>query len=182
MNSGRLAILSLVVFFLVLTSCKQKDSQSPLDYSKSLIIVSGAMNVIYSKPNGMDSVRYKLFVNYPASEIINQIDFKLKNTGWKFLEKDFLNPDIPTSHVRGWGSYINGTENPEREVHAWSSNWKNQNGDVISYSFKYSYPVHKKPEFLILNELFDLDVVAVFVPSDLANSIMKQLNSLRKNQ
>ena len=63
-----------------------------------------------------------------------------------------MNPDIPTSHVRG-SVRIDGTKNPEREVHVWSSDWKNQNGDVTSYSFEYSYPVHKKPEFLNLNDL-----------------------------
>ena len=140
------------------------------------------MNVRYSKINGMDQVRYKVFANYPASEIIKQIDSKLENTGWKFLEKDFMNPDIPTSHIRGWSSYIDGTKNPEREVHVWSSDWKNQKGDVLSYSFKYSYPMKKKEDYLILNKLFNLEVLSIFVRSDIADSITKQLNTLRNNK
>ena len=182
MKSAGFIILALLVLFLVIINCKPKNSQNPLDYSKSLIIVSGSMNVRYSKLNGMDQVRYKVLANYPALEIIEQIDSKLRNTGWKILEKDFMNPDIPTSHIRGWKSYIDGTKNPEREVHVWSSDWKNQKGDVLSYSFKYSYPMKKKEDYLILNKLFNLEVLSIFVRSDIADSITKQLNTLRNNK
>ena len=90
MKSTKLILLSPLILLLVTINCKPEDSQNPIDYPKSLIIASGAMNVRFTKLDGMDQVRYKVLANYPASEIIQQIDSKLKNNDWQFLEKDFL--------------------------------------------------------------------------------------------
>ena len=35
--------------------------------------------------------------------------------------------------------------NPERQVHQWLADWKNRAGDVIVYSFTYSYLHRGKP-------------------------------------
>ena len=67
MKSTKLIFISLLILFLVAINCKPEDSQNPLD-SKSLIIVSGAMNVKYANLDTVEQVRYKVLANYPASD------------------------------------------------------------------------------------------------------------------
>ena len=89
MKSTKL-IIPLLLILLGFISCKPKYSQNPLDYSKSLFKVSGAMNLQYSKLNGMDQLQYKVLANYPASVVISEIDSKLKKSGWAFFYKKIL--------------------------------------------------------------------------------------------
>jgi hypothetical protein len=54
---------------------------------------------------------------YSAYDIIIEQNTRLKAKSWKPLEKDWINPGVPTSYARGRGSYIDGTTKPEAEVH-----------------------------------------------------------------
>ena len=130
-------VIAFLTFFL---GCGTKDSQGPAEYSESLIIPPGGENINYYKMKGTDQVQFQIKERFPASSIIQYIDTKLKDMGWSHLEYDFMNPDIHTSHISGWTSYIEGTKNPELEVKAWSSDWKNEKGDIVRYFFMYSSP------------------------------------------
>jgi hypothetical protein len=116
-------ILILIVFcILVLTlSCREQNRQSASNYSDSLIVLKGASNVHYHKVYGQDQISYKIFNKHPAKDTISELNTRLESKGWKPLKENWLNPGVPTSHIRGWGSYIDGTTNPELKVHSWHS-------------------------------------------------------------
>jgi hypothetical protein len=54
---------------------------------------------------------------------------------------DWMNPDIPSSHQRGWGSWEDGTKHPTVWVHQWSAQWRGKSGDVVLYDLRYDSPL-----------------------------------------
>ncbi len=166
-------VIAFLVFFL---GCGAKDSQDPAEYSKSLIIPQGAENIRYYKMRGTDQVQFQLKERFPANSIIQYIDTKLKDMGWFHLEYDFLNPDIPTSHIAGWRFYIDRTKSPELEVKAWGSDWRNERGDIVTYSFRYSYPRKGQPN------LTQVQATAIYSPSDLVKKIVAETERFRRQQ
>jgi hypothetical protein len=126
-----------------MTNQKQADGA----LIKELNPLKGAEKVRYDK-GAYDSlhVAYGLKEKYPAKDVLGQISGRLKKLGWEPLKEDWLNPGTPSSHVSGWGEYVDGTVEPERQEHHWLAQWKNRAGDVVVYSFTYSYPRQGKPD------------------------------------
>ncbi len=165
----------IFILLIALVSCSEKSSQLSSDYSHSLINLKNASNVQYKKLDGIDQVTYKIIKKYPATETINELNKRLKDRGWKPLERDWLNPEIPTSHVRGWTNYVDGTENPNLEVHSWSSDWINDQEDILIFNLKYRYPVKT------VSNMLDLNVNAIYVPEKLAKATKSQINDNKKS-
>ena len=170
----RVIVVVFCFFFLVL-SCTEKSSQSASDYSGSLVILTNASNVKYYKINGTDQVSYKLIAQYPAKDTISELNNRLKTKGWEPLKNDWLNPEIPTSHERGWTNFIDGTKDPNLEVHSWNSNWTNEKEDILTFALRYSYPVKTKSNMLELN------VIGIYVPEELAKKTVAQINKYKKS-
>jgi hypothetical protein len=169
----RIAIVFCIA--ILLFSCTEKSSQSASDYSDSLIILRGAFDVQYYKPYGQDQISYKIINKYPAQDTIDELNTRLETKGWKPLKIDWLNPDIPTSHVRGWGSYIDGTTKPELKVHTWNSDWTNEKEDILIYALRYSYPRNGTPDMM------ELDVIGLYIPHKLAKKALKHVKEYDKN-
>ena len=165
----------IIIFCFLLLGCSEKSSQSANDYSNSLIILKNASNVRYNKFNGHDEVHYKLISKYPAQEIISELNNRLKAKGWSPLEKDWLNPEIPTSLVRGWTNYIDGTKDPKLEVHVWNCDWTNENEDILIFDLKYNYPVNTQ------SEMIDLTVMGIYIPSEMAKKRKAKINEYKKS-
>ena len=169
---------ALVVFFCVIftvLSCGEKSSQSASDYSGSLIILKSASNVKYYKIRGTDQVSYKIIAQYPAKYEISELNNRLSRKGWKPLKNDWLNPEIPTSHERGWTNSIDATKEPNLEVHSWNSDWTNEKEDILTFVLRYSYPVKTKSNMLELN------VIGIYVPEELAKKTVAQINKYKKS-
>jgi len=130
-----------------ITKQKQVDGAS----IKELNPLNGAEKVRYDK-GAYDSlhVAYGLKEKYPAQDVLGKIAERLKKLGWKPLKEDWLNPGTPSSHVSGWGEFVDGTVEPERQEHQWLAQWKNRAGDVVVYCFTYSYPRKGKPDLQAL--------------------------------
>jgi hypothetical protein len=126
-----------------ITEGKQADGKS----IKELVPLKGAEKVRYDN-GAYDSlyVAYGLNEKYPAREVLSQIAGRLKKLSWEPLKDDWLNPGRPSSHVRGWAEYVDGTVKPERQEHQWLAQWKNRAGDVVVYAFTYSYPRNGKAD------------------------------------
>ena len=168
-----------VVFVLLLHSlagCAGEHSQIPSDYSDSLIVLPDASDIHYVKLRDTDQIIYYLKANYPATEVINEVSRELKHKGWVPLQEDFFNPGLPTSHVRGWTTYIDGTKNPERKVHTWASDWRNEKGDILLYAFTYSYPVETKAD------LSSLRVLGIYMPASVAQAGLEAIESFKQQQ
>lgn len=167
------AILLLNAIIL-LNCCTTQNSQDPYVYSDALFVLKSAFNVKYANLKGTQQVVYSVIEQYPALNVISQIDDKLQSMGWRPLEKDWLNPQVPTSHVRGWTDYIDETKNNNKEVHSWYSNWINPQEDMLIYSLEYSRPV--KSESI----MSDLKIVAIYIPEKLAKERISQVGSYKK--
>ena len=87
---------------------------------------------------------------------------------WRGLREDALNPGSESSLVRGWGDYGNATRTPETHVHSWSAQWRNKDGDLLTYGLQYEYATTAKPE------LSKLKVFGLIWP---ANVVRAQLGS-----
>ena len=114
-------------------------------------------------------------MKYPAKETISELNSRLKAKGWKALEKDWLDPEIPTSHVRGWTNFLDGTKNPNLEVHSWHSNWTNHQEDILIYILRYTYPIKT------VSNMLNLNVSAVYVPEELAKKSLSQIQEYKKS-
>lgn len=84
-------------------------------------------------------VEYEYEEPYPAKQLLTHIASQI-SPDWRPRKEDSLNPGIPTSHVRGWVDYVDGTTRPESRVHMWSSEWENRSGDILSYTLLYRSP------------------------------------------
>ncbi|MCP3933607.1 MAG: hypothetical protein GY705_31455 [Bacteroidetes bacterium] len=169
---------TIIILFCILFSvlgCGEKESQSASEYSDSLIIIENASNLKYNKLQGTDQVLYKLIAQYPATEVISELNCRLKTKGWKPLKIDWLNPDIPTSHERGWTNFIDGTKNPNLEVHVWNSDWTNKDEDILMFDLRYSYPENTKSEML------DLQVIGIYIPSSIAKKQLAPIIEYKKS-
>lgn len=114
----------------------------PLVVRDPLIVLDGSQNVsIGQGANESWYVSYVLRQKYPASSVIDAISTRLRRNGWHALEKDWLNPDFPSSHVRGWTEYVDATVAPNHQVHHWLGQWEDADENIAAYSFEYRYPV-----------------------------------------
>jgi hypothetical protein len=107
----------------------------------ALILLDGATN-IRRDPGGYGSfhIAYGLTEKHPASNSLQQITSRLWALGWTPLKEDWLNPGLPSAHVRGWTEFIDGTSTPARRVHRWGAQWQDESGNIVDYTLNYGYP------------------------------------------
>jgi hypothetical protein len=163
----RIFNISVALLLVVLFGCHTKSSQNPKDYSDSLLVLSGASDISYAKVGNTDQVMYTVKVEYPALNIINELQSKTDGKGWSPLKEDFMNPGIPTSIVRGWTKFEDASKQPITEVHAWVTDWQNKKGDILQYHLTYRYPIKSQPD------MSSLKVVAIYFPADTAAALKK---------
>jgi hypothetical protein len=161
-------LFTIVAGCLFLVGCTVSNEERGANFSDSLIVVSGAQKIQYTKFEGTDQLLFEIKVDYPAKTVLEEISEKLKSKGWQPLSEDYLNPGLPSSHVRGWTDFIDGTKSPRRKVYQWLAQWENKNGDILWCTLKYSYPLTAKPD------LEDLTVSEAFWPAKLASEARKQ--------
>lgn len=105
--------------------------------AEALIVVDGPENVSFSDEPGGRAVTYTLRTPYPARDFVREIGTRLLDMGWDPQEESYANPGMPTSHVRGWQDYIDGTVEPEKLVHQWWGEWLNEYGNLLTYVLEY---------------------------------------------
>lgn len=149
----------VVVIFIICLGCNISNKEK-LKHSDALISVIGAKNLQYSKLQGAEQLIYNVEIEYPATSIINEISQKLAKEGWKPLMEDYLNPGIPSSHVKGWSNFIDATKKPHQIVYQWLAQWENENHDILWCILRYSYPKDSHAD------LKNITVVMRVVPSE----------------
>lgn len=165
-SANKLRLLFLfILLILSLSEMSGANDQDPAAYSDALVVASGAEDVRYMKYEGTDQISYRLQVDYPAHNVIETISQSLKDKGWEPLKEDFLNPGLPSSHVRGWTNFTDATRSPERRVHQWLAQWENDQQDIVCYGLRYEYPQDETPN------LKSLHVHGIFVPAPLAKEM-----------
>jgi hypothetical protein len=122
-------------------SAEETKRRGALAKEKQLVVPNGAEQVEY--PNGPGApgsiviVSYLVREPYPAKTTLAEIREHLDKAGWKPLKKDWLNPTVDSSQVRGWYEYKEMRNGSLRNVREWSGQWRDANGAVIAYSLNY---------------------------------------------
>ena len=139
------------------------------EYSAALLVYPDAKGVRYQKVKGSDQLSYRVTAKFPGSGVIGWIAFKMEEMGWEPLVKDFLNPDLNSSHVIGWRKYSNETMKPRSIGSAWVGDWRNEAGDIVSIHFVYSYPEGSAPN------LTEMNVLEIYLPAHLATQALDSI-------
>lgn len=172
-HKSRVFGFALAELLLILTAgiaCWCQSTQQIEDHPNSLIVVPSAFDVQFVTFEGRPQLTYRLHVEYPAHTALKTISDRLRAAGWKPLKSDFLNPSVPSSHVRGWQQFEDATTNPTTTVHSWMAQWENPQHDIVSYRLEYRYLVDAKPD------LNTLRVLAVFIPAPIAAKMPKAVS------
>jgi hypothetical protein len=157
---------------------------SATDLSASLLVPAAATNVrTETRPNGQIEVLYVITEKYPADGFLAQVRAALPAPHWTPLQKDWLNPGIPSSHVRGWVHFTrNRKDKTEVWVHEWMAQWRNAAGDVSLYRLEYESPLPKDRDgYLSQPDNDRLQVVAVWIPAKLAERIQQAAGSVSQH-
>jgi hypothetical protein len=141
---------------------RQPPSNLPKGSEGALIVHPLAKNVEYAEFLGSGHLTYKIAVPYPADTVLQFIAKELSEKGWRPLREDFLNPGLPSSHVRGWTQYADATREPHETVHQWLAQWQNEAQELVWLSIQYRYPESKPPQ------LKTAEVFLAFSPAAIA--------------
>lgn len=106
----------------------------------------GATGVEYHTINGGEQVHFSYSERFPADNLIKILNREFVSLGWTPREKSYLNPSLPTSHVRGWSQFQDATGDELMVVHQWRGEWQNSSGAVVTCVLRYSYPEHGDPD------------------------------------
>lgn len=148
-------------------SLNKPDSRS---YPESLVVLPSATEVRYTSVGGTTQLVYKVYIDHPAKTALKTISETLRREGWKPLERDFWNPSIPSSHLRGWMQFEDDTTNPKTTVNQWMAQWENQRRDIVSYTLEYRYPVDANPD------LNSLRVIVILFPAPIAAGMPRAIS------
>ena len=133
------------------------------EYSASLVVAPLANSPQFLKyQDGRQQVVYAIESEYPAEGVLSFISAELKRQGWKPLPQDFFNPNLPSSHQRGWTFFEDHTQKPWVGVYSWNADWENGSHDIVVFMLRYNAPDNST------RNLKDLRVVALFIPSKIA--------------
>jgi hypothetical protein len=157
------ATILLLSFSFLAASRSQQGAGDEEKYSPSLVVVPSAQSPKYLRyPDGRQQLAYVSQAEYPAEEVLSFIRAELNKRGWKPLSRDFLNPDIPSSHERGWTFFEDQKQKPATAVWQWGADWENAHHDVTRYFLTYESPTSST------RNLRNLHVVALYIPAEIA--------------
>jgi hypothetical protein len=120
---------------------------------------------------GSAAISYLVEAPFPAHDLLASVRSRLSANGWKPLERDWLNPTIASSHVRGWTYFTDSTATPRRGVHQWSAQWQNDAGDIVGYALRYSSPQQDLSSAPQTPTVKTLEVTATLVAAESAEAM-----------
>lgn len=157
--------LVLVSAFFVGGGCR-RNAEGESKYSDSLLVAPSGNDAKYlSYRDGRQQLTYAVDSKYPAENVLSFLSTELQKRGWKPLREDFLNPGLPSSHVRGWVMFKDATQTTTATVWAWTADWENMTHDITMYALKYE---ESQNTTLGLKTLL---VVAIYIPVDVATKM-----------
>lgn len=152
----------------------QRRANDDQKYSASLVVVPSAKSSKYLKyQDGRQQVIYATESEYPAEGVLSFISAELRKRGWGPLPQDFFNPDIPSSHQRGWTFFEDHAQKPWTGVYAWNADWENGSHDIVVYALRYDSPDNST------RNLKSLQVIALFIPAEIAAKMKRDAASFK---
>jgi hypothetical protein len=156
---------ALLAFVVCIPAWSQQSKPASEIHRSFFVVARGATEVRQTRWQGHDQIVYRIQASYPAADVLKTIAERLGQLGWKPLKEDWLNPGLPTSHVRGWTYFEDDTTKPATSVRAWNADWENGAHDILTYLLEYRCPENACSSTL---DLRDMRVVAIYIPADLA--------------
>jgi len=120
-------------------SCVGPHSIDSAKLPVELTVPPGAREISTRESPGVTAVSYQLSADFPATTFLSDIQSRLAKAGWQPLDNDWLNPSVPSSHVRGWTQFYTSSGG-RAVVHQWIGDWLNPSGDILTYSLRYTSP------------------------------------------
>jgi hypothetical protein len=174
-----LMLILLVASMLEGVGGCQRPSNSTRRHADSLLVAPSAINPSYlAYPDGREQLTYTIDTDYPADSTISFLSTQLQNRRWTPLRQDFLDPDIPSSEVRGWMQFEDATREPRATVRQWSVDWEDGARNITLYDLKYRYPVsgaHDPPDSRMLH------VVALYIPANIVEKMKSNIAEKMKH-
>jgi len=162
-------LMAFIAIFLTTSMTCATSEAIPKSYANSLLVVTGASHIKYTKYAGTDHLTYRLKVTYPAEDVITDVSQQLTAKGWSRTTADWLNLGTKDPDPHAWSTFEDVSGNTV--VFRKAVYWKNAVGDITSYSFKYredrEYVRDHVPRF---EELF---VTAVYFPRKVVEQMRK---------
>ncbi len=139
-----------------------------------MVIVPHAVHIQRHKLDSGVQLTYQIRASYPAQNVLHTINTRLHALGWKPLRDDFLNPGLPSSHVRGWLYYEDHATQPYTSVRVWQADWQDAEQEVVTYRLEYRCAEN---ECSSTANLVDLQVVGLHVPAGKAEQLRRQMTT-----
>jgi hypothetical protein len=164
------SLIGCLIFMCLFAACKDKEAPKIYNHSSALIILNNAEKPFYDiRDGGSIQLSYKIKEEYPATSVIKQLSAQLEANGWKLLKEDYLNPGLPSSHVKGWSDFEDATRPPTKIVHSWMGDWEDKYGNIVRYVFIYEYPKNKDKNLSVLQ------IHEIYTPASLVTLIKEEL-------
>jgi hypothetical protein len=139
MRTGSSSLFVLVGLTFLAAACRPNYDIPVSALPASLQPIPGAKDVEAKGDGRTFGVSYVLNAPYPAAEVLTAIKRQIP-AEWTPRTESYLNPGIPTSHVRGWSSYGDLTTKPSSWAYQWMSEWEDRDGDILTYTLVYRSP------------------------------------------
>jgi hypothetical protein len=123
----RVIVLILVV---LLTACQSLAEQR---HSSILFVPSDATDIKWSDEYS-GAVHYVMQQEFPAADLLKQIESQMKRQGLSPVRRDLFNPTQDNSHSRGWANFV---DRDDSTVFLWIGDWKADSGDQVRYELRY---------------------------------------------
>ena len=112
---------------------------------------------------------------HPAEVTLRTIGERLRDRGWTPMREDFLTGGA-SSHVNGWGTFVDGTVTPDQDVRQWLGDWEDHSLNVVVYGLQYrtnlNEPVGQRRGRL----------VAKYLPCAVVEAMQREVGQLRPDQ
>lgn len=162
--------------FALLASCSDARVDRSSTQPVELVVIEGATDV---HRVGRDSrayeLTYRLNSEYPAESVVAQIRAALSPDRWRPLAQDWLNPGNPSGFTRGWSDFVDKTKTPNTIVHVWSAEWRDDDGNLVTYGLRYDSSVPPGATTRATPDNRKLRVSAAFLPTAVVSATRKQL-------
>jgi hypothetical protein len=166
-EKSEVMVLTLAFVATVLGPSRAADRRTP-----DLFVPREASEIAWRRERGMETVTFKLETPYPATSTLDQIRAQVESRGWKPLHDDFLNPGLPSAHVRGWGTIVDATEQPNVRAHVWHAQWSHVRGDVLLYHLEFRCSLDDREHSKVMR------VSAALVPRAVYEDMKRDLKEL----
>src|ERR1039457_1453655 len=99
-HERRRVAVSLALGLLI--SCSRGSQRQVSTLRPEIVVPPGSRGVTPYVEGGLEGVKFHLSAPFPATAFLESVARKLESLGSKPIATDWLNPTIPSSHVRGW--------------------------------------------------------------------------------